>query len=274
MAASTSALDARIRIAQRQMLAVRTRLLGYIAALWAAQSTYRDAQQAQFATTAAAAVAASQVTMARLTAVYLADMLTRETGRTVAPATIPASAITTAEVRGVESAAEVYGRPFVTVWTALSEGKPLEQAIAMGEKRAQDLAATDLQLAKTHTAKRVMAREPSIVGYRRVLTNVRACGLCVVASTQRYHRDDLMPIHPGCDCGVAPIIGTRDPGHVIDEQRLKQAHDAIAARFGEDAPNARDIDYRQVLVTHTHGEIGPVLAVRGQHFTGPSAIPS
>lgn len=273
-AASTAALDARIMAAQRQMLAVRVKLLTYIAALWAAQGQYRDAQQAGFARAAVVAVTAAQVTMSRLTAVYLADMVSRETGRVVAPATIPASSITTTELRGVDSATEVYGRPFVTVWTALSEGKPLEQAVEMGAKRATDLAATDVQLAKTHTAQRSMAREPAVVGYRRVLTNAKACGLCVVASTQRYHKADLLPIHPGCDCGIAQIIGTKDPGHVIDEQRLAQAHAAIAERFGTDAPDARDIDYRQVLVTHHHGEIGPVLAVRGQRFTGPPGIPS
>lgn len=31
-------------------------------------------------------------------------------------------------------------------------------------------------------------------------------------------------------------------------------------------------DYSDVLVVHEHGEIGPVLGFRGDHFTGPSDI--
>jgi hypothetical protein len=30
--------------------------------------------------------------------------------------------------------------------------------------------------------------------------------------------------------------------------------------------------YRDLIVTHHHGELGPVLAVRGQHFDGPGSI--
>jgi hypothetical protein len=117
------------------------------------------------------------------------------------------------------------------------------------------------------------------VGYRRVLEGAYSCGLCILASTQRYHKQDLMPVHPGCDCSVAPIIGTQDPGRTINDQMVLDVHAAIQDRFGTSEPGGRGIrtaddlvDYRDLLITHEHGEIGPVLARRGDHFEGPSEV--
>jgi hypothetical protein len=130
-------------------------------------------------------------------------------------------------------------------------------------------AATDLQLAKTHSSRFVLGGKDHVVGYRRVLEGRKSCGLCIVASTQRYHKDDLMPIHGHCDCGVEPIFGDADPGQVVDTSTLEGVHAAIEERFGVSDRSGRDpVDFRQVLVTHEHGELGPVLAVKGQQFTG------
>jgi hypothetical protein len=82
-----------------------------------------------------------------------------------------------------------------------------------------------------------------------------------------------MPIHPGCDCGEQPIYGTEDPGQIIDEQLLEATHEAIEERFGFSDRGAREIDYRLIQV-RDHGELGPLLTVRGQHFDGPSSIPN
>lgn len=43
-----------------------------------------------------------------------------------------------------------------------------------------------------------------IVGYERV-PDGGACVLCLTAAGQRYHSDDLMPIHDKCGCGVEPL---------------------------------------------------------------------
>lgn len=62
-----------------------------------------------------------------------------------------------------------------------------------------------------------------IVGWRRV-TEPGACEFCLLASTQRYHTKDLHPLHEHCRCSVAPVVGLKDPGHVLNKdllQRLK-----------------------------------------------------
>jgi hypothetical protein len=33
------------------------------------------------------------------------------------------------------------------------------------------------------------------------------------------------------------------------------------------ARDARQVDYRKILVVHEHGELGPILAKRGNNFT-------
>jgi len=48
---------------------------------------------------------------------------------------------------------------------------------------------------------------------------------------------------------------------------LDQIHSAIQKTFGMSARDAREIDYRKILVVHEHGELGPILAKRGNKFT-------
>jgi hypothetical protein len=174
--------------------------------------------------------------------------------------------------------------------------KPLTAAVGDGERRVRSLALTDLELAVTHTARELLADEPRVRFYRRVLTGAESCGLCIIASTQRYQKRDLLPIHPNCDCVVAPILGDQDPGQVINSTRVsdeatptgetadgvpiygpgdvldaelltRDVHEAIRETFGRAAFDARQIDYRKILLVEQHGELGPVLTVARHHFT-------
>ncbi|HEV7949474.1 MAG TPA: hypothetical protein VGP24_06890, partial [Glaciihabitans sp.] len=210
--------------------------------------------------------------VATLTDAYLATLLSQMTGEVTRPTGLSMADVTGEAIRGVIPS-DVYRRAGVEVWTALSNGATLREAADRGLKRALNMAMTDLQLTKTHTARRVLSGDSRVVGHRRVLTGSENCGLCYVASTQRYHKSRLQPIHPGCDCGVAPILGGSDPGQVIDEQQLSDTHAAIEERFGVSSDDARSaVDYRKVLLVRDHGELGPLLTVKGQHFDGPSSI--
>lgn len=159
-----------------------------------------------------------------------------------------------------------WSRPVVTARAKIAEGKDGSVAFRQGLRRAKDLSATAVQLAQTHTAREVMLADRRVVGYRRVLNGARSCGLCAVASTQRYRVGDLMPIHSSCDCGVAPIIGSDDPGQVINEGLLDGLNSEVRARFG---PNVERSDWANLLVTEAHGEVGPVLTVRKHSTQGP-----
>lgn len=176
------------------------------------------------------------------------------------------SSVTGPAIRNGVSPEEVYSRPFKEVWTALSNGLDLQTAIEHGANRLRQLVETDIQLSHTHTSRTLLSQRNDVVGFRRVPTGEFTCALCLVASTQRYRKLDLMPIHPGCDCRVAPIIGESDPGQVVDAEFLEEIHKAVERQFGMSARDARSIDYRKIPIVKNHGEYGPTLAVRGQHF--------
>jgi hypothetical protein len=271
--------DAELRraiVANRDVSAqVRRRVVQFVERYWRSMPAYRDADLDRFVKAVLPVVAGGQVQMAQLTASYLASIEQLITGQKVRPVPVRPRDVSTETLRGVPPTT-VYRRPGVTVWMALQKGTAFPAAVSSGLNRALDIVTTDLQLARTHTARQSMEGSANVVGYRRVLTGGEDCALCAVASTQRYHVEDLLPIHPGCDCDVAPIIGDRDPGRIINQGLLDDTHEEIAARFGESSAGAGEIPntsalYRDVMI-RTHGEMGPLLTIRGHDFTGPDDI--
>lgn len=168
---------------------------------------------------------------------------------------------------------EVYRRGIVTARTATTKGRTLVEAMAAGRARMVSTAETDVALTQRAGIVQLLQHDERVVGYRRVLTG-RSCAFCAVASTQRYHRAELMPLHSHCDCGVVPIVGSRDPGRVINRPLLAD----IKSARGQGATDRRlavDEDgtvHLPEIAVHQHGELGPVLGARGDHFTGEDDI--
>jgi hypothetical protein len=63
-----------------------------------------------------------------------------------------------------------------------------------------------------------------------------------------------------------PIVGDLDPGMSINREDLERLYEAAG-----DSTAARDLKRVRVQINE-HGELGPVLTVRGQKFTGPDDI--
>lgn len=139
---------------------------------------------------------------------------------------------------------DLWRRPFVEHWGALSGGSEWRDAYSLGRARAVTLAEQDLQRVTDMAMDRVMEvhegedLEPlevppesldvdddfsprRIVGYRRVLTG-RSCLFCAAASTQVYRRGNLRPLHGHCDCGIAPIFADSDPGGARNAELLAE----------------------------------------------------
>ena len=263
--------------AQQQLASSRTRvseqLIAALTALFAALGSWRDADADRFTRQAAPLVQGAQQALAGLVAAWLAQTASERTGQTVPAPVIPASAII--DLRGI-STSEVYRRPFRELWAALAEGKTLAEAVQQGQSRLRELADGDLQSTYAHANREGMQRLPEQAqptGWRRVLQGISSCALCVLASTHRYTISDLNPIHPRCDCTVQPIYGT-DTHRAGDDARLERVHAAVRELSSEASRSGRGVDYRQIQITQTHGELGPMLARPGDHFTGPSEIPS
>lgn len=245
-----------------QVKAIRARVEGFTKARFLA-GQYRDADLERFVKQVVPVMLASRRQVSALTDSYLSQKLSAALGHKVPPR----GPIDTDTLRGV-AATEVYARPFVTVRTKLSKDMAFDAAVSAGLARLSDIVLADMQLAKTHTAQRSMS-SAGVELYQRTLTGSVNCALCFLASTQVYHVADLMPIHPGCDCGVEPMTSGARGRMKAD---LTATHEAVEDRLGASDSGGRAPDYRKQLIVREHGELGPVLTVRGQHFQGRSVM--
>lgn len=265
--------------AQNMRTQITLSMLALLRSAWIAQKSTRSAaDRTALRQHAESIIRAAQHTVVALQGAYLsrAAEIAEQTWR---PSTVSTNFFDT--LRTGTSFDQVYERPFNQLYTALASGANYDQAMQTGLARLETLAKTDLQLAASRAGQQMVASQPDagddetgklhIVGYERVTTSGHPCALCLIASTQRYHIADLMPIHPGCQCIVDPIWGMGYTARVINPALLKQVHQAIKDEFGAKSAAAgtipgTDIDYRDVLIVQHNGELGPVLAVRGQNW--------
>jgi hypothetical protein len=260
---------------------------------WRELPDHRDANVERFARQVARQAQAATTQVARVTNVYVARVL--DDGEPLP------SVIDTSTLRPGITPQEEYMRPATELWTALSNGTPYDAAVEQSAARVASLIAMDLQLAKVQQFAASMDGRPAASGgFRRVLTGRENCALCMIASTQRYRRGDLMPIHPGCDCGVEPLRPGENVGQVIDPERLQATQNWIEAATGRSdrsardlgfgktvdynttgsdaagrtrfAPNTRNADYTDLIAVQQHGEYGPTLTWRRHSFTGAADL--
>lgn len=258
---------------------LRTATAAAIVASWDAAQGFDDAAAAAFAAQAASLALAGQAQAVALVAA-LTDALLDSPGPDLNPDTLTGPAL-----RAGATPTDVYLRAAVAARTVISKGMSPPEALAAGRARAGELATTDVSLAQRAAMDETIRLDSRIVGYRRILTG-RSCMFCATASTQRYTSGDLMPLHAHCDCGVGPIIGSADPGRVINRTLLralkreggsKYWNDRGFVDFDEDgnflvkAAGSED-PVRLEVAVRQHGELGPVLVDARHSFTGPSGI--
>jgi hypothetical protein len=282
MATQRELLDAYNSLSSRLVRGLGVRVAGAFTNL----GSWRDADFERFTKMIEPTLTGGRLQAARLQVGFYQQMA-RARGEVFNAPSISPSDFTVPKLRNGAAAQEVYRRPFKDVYFALSQKKGMTEAIFEGANRISSIVSTDMQLARRNAGFLSRRANDNIVGYARTLTGSENCALCYVASTQRYTRDKLLPIHPGCDCGEMPIYGDQDPGQVINDIRLDATHEAVESRFGLQDRGARDIglgktytrkdgsivkaDYTAIAIRE-HGELGPVLTVAGQHFRGPGSI--
>jgi len=250
------------------------RLAAALRRLFLDLGAWREEDARRFAAQAVPLVQGAQRTLATLTAAYVAAQATEAIGRPVPPPGIPDTRVL--GLRGVDPA-QVYRRPFVELYTALARGKPMTEALDLASSRLSRIAELDMQQTYAHATQAAMQALPPAVrpsGWRRVLIGPENCALCVVASTQSYTIETLNPMHPACDCTVAPLFG--DVDHVIEPDQLERVHAAVQELTGTVDRGARAPDYRQITVamTNEHGELGPMLARPRDRFTTAADLPT
>lgn len=132
------------------------------------------------------------------------------------------------------------------------------------EERVERMVSQDIQGASRNMHQVAMRNtDPKqVTGFRRVVhpelsESGRSCGLCIVASTMRYTRGDLLPIHSGCNCETVEIYKVDgveyDPGEQINMQDL-------GIFYEEAGGTTRGWDLkRQRYQVFNHPEYGPTL---------------
>ncbi len=250
-----------------QVHQLRLRIQNFTSRYWNSMGSWRDDDIERLLATVTPMVQSGQQRISDLTDAYMTRLAAQQ-GYTVSGRTLEA---TTRTLRGV-SDETLYARPFATMHDSLSKGQSVTAAVAAGKSRLLSIVTTNLQLAKTHSARRAM-QSGGVRMTERVLTGRENCALCVIASTQRYWSSDLQPVHPGCDCNQRPYDG--DPNvQIIHPDRLDAIHTAVESEFGSSDRGARYLDgrneisdYLDLVAVREHGEVGPVLTWRDQHFT-------
>ena len=231
------------------------------------QGWYDDHTVAALTDALARAVRTAQGQQAASTATYLRLVL-REMG--VDPPGRPPSGLPR-DLRGVPVEDEM-GRVVSEYRRARVTGLDELAALDRAERRLDAIADTDVTLAMRE-ASRSTLEWAGDVRWRRVirpeLSKTGTCGLCIAASDRVYSRGDLMPIHGRCKCVTLPVVTvngeTFDPGEHLNADDLKALYERAG---GTDAAKLKRVRY----TVHAHGELGPVLAVDGEHFWGPGEV--
>lgn len=211
-------LDQLVEIQQahhRRFLGVQDATAELIGEQWDTFAALDDVAAAQFEAAAGVVIQTAKAQTSTLAVAYM-NANDRLGG-------FPASGLVPVvpEIRNGVPVAEVYHRSIVEARARVANGATFEEAMASGRARAVSTARTDVSLANKAEIDRGGQLRPWVVGYRRVLTG-RSCAFCATASTQRYKSADLLPLHPSCDCDIAEIFGTEDPGHIINGDLLDQ----------------------------------------------------
>ncbi|MFF1633965.1 hypothetical protein [Leifsonia sp. NPDC058248] len=233
---------------QHQLKVTRTTVGDLVARQWADLGAYNEADVPRFLERAVPIVTAGQARAVALTSAYLA----RKLGQ--APVGLDVQAAQGANVRNGVAPGAVYRRPFVKVWTALADGDDWEDAVTMGGNVAQSSSLMDIALA-ARTALTLFGRQSGgeIVAWRRV-AEPGCCDFCQSIDGAYTGPDEPQPLHNRCGCTADPVV----------RQSTAEENSTFLTpgrTFGDAS-------------IHEHGELGPVIGQKGDHFTGPSEIPA
>lgn len=212
-------------------------------AAWNALPDHGDSSVPLFVDTVVPVVEAGQRRSVQLVDAYFALEMER-----AAYGTDPREAIGAHARQGTDPG-EVYRRPFVTLWSALKDRFPWEEANVQAINRLDRAVKTDVLLAMTRAGAAISDADPDIKSLVRVLRGT--CSKCAEAVQSATPAGGLQPIHPGCQCAFMP--STQAPKDLPKTAGIAMARQEgltwaqVAERFG--LPSRRQINrMRQKLL--------------------------
>lgn len=242
-----------------RLLAQLGRLVGGMRGKW-----YDKDALTVFHAQAAQLVSSGQKTTGNLTFSYL-----RRTLQVMdAPTRADAFVLLDEDLRAAEPEVE-WERPAKEYRRLRVTGLDEVAAQTAAEQRAMNQAVMDLRLADRSAARTTLVDVKNVTGFRRIirpeLSKTGTCGLCLVAADRVYSRSDLLPLHGGCNCTVMPVTQAQDPGLNLNKEDLRAIYDA--------AGSTERASLRRIRTTvNEHGELGPILTRKGEHFRDASEV--
>jgi hypothetical protein len=97
--------------------------------------------------------------------------------------------------------------PIYALWQSMSDGSMSQVELsAQAQNDVSDQALTDLAYSQRDAAAQLSENTDGVIGYWRVPNGGSACDFCTEIADQLYHTEDLMEVHPGCQCSVEPAF--------------------------------------------------------------------
>lgn len=221
--------------------------------VWASLPAYDEANVAQWLARVLPIVEAAQRQSVSLTEAFLARSLGR------GPIGVPPAGLIGAGVRNGAPPADVYRRPFVTVWTALGAGTAWADAVHAGLARARETAAMDVQLSRRATYAAVQGVDGRIRGYRRVADG-GACSFCQLVDGAFVKSADAMGLHNWCVTGDTMVWASAPPADGrANATGFGGAHAATRRWYADEVVVLETAAGYELTVTPNH----PILTDRG-----------
>lgn len=135
--------------------------------------------------------------------------------------------------------------PFLALWHASKEGRPLEEALTAGRSQAEAVGADFVQKTARRTGDTVAAASDVTVRWRRV-PDANACNWCKTVAGQLYHTAESADFgHDRDGCVVVPVEGRRKDSPAAGEPQgitrtVSRGSGRRATRTSTPASNARD----------------------------------
>lgn len=189
---------------------------------------------ASFADTAVRRVASAQLDGARLTAAYLNAFATSETGKRER-VTVPTRQYV-GMARDGRLLADSLESPLIGIRAALKR-MPVENAFAIGLKRATLNADLNSLFPARQTLDDVIETDPMFNGWARVTTGT--CGACLSAAGD--HGSLRFAVHPSCKCVQEPRVAgftdlfPRPTGQQIFRDKTPEEQDEALGRAAAEA---------------------------------------
>lgn len=181
-----------------------------LARLWADRVDIGDIRRSWTAVVPAAVVVVrAGITVAVTVAEPFVAAMVADTGRTPAP---------TARLRPqrflTDANPQLLAVPAVRALRRISDGASPVDALASGQWIADSMGRGVVVDAGRDAVNAAMAAEPSVRGYLR-RPSLPCCGRCAILAGRVYKVDGFAR-HPGCDCGMEPVIAGQPRPDTID----------------------------------------------------------